>query len=292
MKRERNMNNTQLLAQYSRMLSSKGKTRSLYVRHAEDFLEYADGKFGRETIDKYLVHLRKKHKYSDSSINFVFRIIRTLFGRNNLEWPFKRGEAPQIREGKVQAPALHPDIIIRMIQAVKEKGDPGEKAFFALSTTYGLRGIEMRRLSQRDVRIKDRVIHIATAKGGQERFHIIPNGIIPYLKQYNFDNQISESALFALWYRIEHRIGLEHIDRVGWESVRRTLTTMLLDKRLPEPTARSFLRWKQRTSSYTSYPYSAVRFVGRDEEVIEVVGEARNVDREVFKVHPFIEYWS
>lgn len=285
------MDNAELLGNYSRRLSSRGKTRKLYLHYAEDFLDYAGGNFDKETIDKYLVHLRKKHKYSDSSINFIFRIIRTLFGRNNLEWPYRGGEAPQIREESIQAPALAPDIIGEMIQAVKKDGEPYEKAFFALSTTYGLRRIEIMKLSQGDVRIKDKTIYVATAKGGQDRFHMIPEEILPYLKQYNFDSKISEFKLLTLWYRIEYKIGLKHIDRVGWESVRRTLTTMLLDKRLPEPTVRSFLRWKQRTSPYRPYPYSAVKFVGREGEFLKVVAEARDVDNKVFKVHPFIKYW-
>lgn len=284
------MDNAELLENYARRLSSKGKTRKLYLNYAQDFLDYADGNFVRGTIDKYLVRL-KRRKYSDGTINFIFRVVRTLFNRNNFEWPYNRGEAPRIREDKVQAPALHPNIIIRMIQAVKEEGNPDEKAFFTLSTTYGLRRVEMVGLSKGDVRIKDKTIYIATAKGGQDRFHIMPEEIIPYLKQYDFDNKKSEQFMFTLWYLIEHRIGLRHIDRVGWESVRRTLTTMLLDKRLPEPTVRSFLRWKQPTSSYTSYPYSAVKFVGREGESLKVVGKALDVDNEVFKVHPFIEHW-
>lgn len=289
-KRERKMSSTQLLAQYSRMLSSTGKTRTLYLHFAGDFLDYADGDFSKETINKYLEHLRRKHKYSDGSINFAFRVIRTLFSRNNLEWPYRRGESPSIREGKVQAPALHPNTIIRMIQAVKEKGEPDEKAFFALSTTYGLRRTEMLRLSQLDVRIKDRSIHIATANQGQERYHLIPEEIIPYLKQRNFDNNITEFALLVLWYRIEHRIGLKHIDRVGWESVKRTLNTLLL-RQLPALIVMSFLRWKQRTSPFMPYRYSAVKFVGEEGESIKGVGEALDVDNEVFKAHPFIEYW-
>ena len=289
------MNNTELLESYSKRLGSTGKTRNLYLRYAKDFLDYAGGNFERETIDKYLARLRRrKHSrgqtYSDGSINFAFRVVRTLFSRNNLEWPFNRGESPQIREDRILAPALDPDIIGEMVQAVKENGEPDEKAFLAVSTIYGTRRIEMVELTQDDVDIKSGTIHIATVKNGRERTHIIPEAIMPYLEPYDFSSKRSEFELFTLWYRLEYKIGLEHTDQVGWHSVRRTINTLLLDQ-LPEVTVMSFMRWKQRTSSHMPYRYSAQRFVGREGVTTKVVGEAKDVDSKVFKVHPFLEYW-
>jgi len=284
------MNNTELLENYSKRLGSTGKTRTLYLRYAGDFLEYADGNLNRETVDKYLSRL-KRQKYSDGSINFVFRVVRTLFSRNGIDWPFGRGESPQIREDRVQAPALDPDVIGEMIKKVKEEGEPDEKAFLAISTMYGTRRIEMVELSTKDVNIRDRIIHIATVKHGRERTHMIPEGIVPYLEGYSFNEGTSEFDLFTLWYRIEYRIGLEHIDQVGWHSVRRTINTLLLDN-LPEVTVMSFMRWKQRTSSHMPYRYSAQRFVGREGTTTKVVGEAKDVDSKVFAVHPFLEYWK
>lgn len=286
------MNNTELLENYSKRLGSKGKYRTLYTRLANDFLEYADGNLDREIILNYMEKL-KRQKYSDGTINLRFRVIRTLFKRNNLEWPFGRGEAPQIREDRIEAPALHPNTIIRMIEAAKGKGNPDELAFFALSTTYGLRRVEMVELEQKDVRLKDRTIHIATAKHGRERTHVIPEEIVPYLKAYDFDQPISEFSLFVLWYRLEHNIGLTHIPHVGYHSVRRTLNT-LLARKLSDITVKSFMRHKQRTSSDMTYRYSAVKFVGEEEESVEVTGGALLADQDVFAegVHPFTKYWG
>ena len=284
------MSNEELLESYSKRLGSTGKTRRLYLRFASNFLEYAGGEFDREKIDKYLASLRR-HKYSDGSVNLIFRTIRTLFSRNNMEWPYNRGESPLIREDKIQAPALDPDIIGEMIQAVKSKGDPDEKAFLAISTTYATRRIEMIGLVMDDVRIKDKTIHITTAKHGRERTHMLPEEILPYLEGFDFDVGTSDSEIFALWYRLEYRIGLDHTNQVGWHSVRRTLNTLLLDN-LPESTVMSFMRWKQRTSSHMPYRYSAQRFVGREGMSTKVVGEAKDVDSKVFAVHPFLKYWG
>jgi len=284
------MNNDELMENYSKRLGSTGKTRSLYLRYAGNFLEDVKGDFEREKIDKYLAHLRRQ-KYSDGSINLMFRIVRTLFSRNDLEWPFNRGESPQIREDKIQAPALDPDVIGEMITKIKKEGDLDEKAFLAISTTYGTRRIEMVELSGEAISIRDRTLHIVTAKHGRERTHMIPDAIVPYLETYDFGAKRSESELFNLWYRLEYRIGLDHINQVGWHSIRRTLDTLLLDQ-LPEATVMSFMRWKQRTSSNMAYRYSAQRFVGRAGVSTKVVGAARDVDSKVFEVHPFLEYWK
>lgn len=291
------MENKQLLEQYSKGLSSAGKTRTLYLRFASDFLDYAGGDFSKETLNEYLEHLRRKHKYSDGSVNFAFRVVRTLFTRNEIilkkqgfEWPFRRGESPAIREDNIKAPALHPNTIGRIIEAVKRDDRADEAAFLALSTTYGLRRVEMINLMQNDVGIRDGTIHIVTAKHGRERTHLIPPEIVPYLERYNFDQRVSEFGFLTLWHKLESKVGLNHTDRLGWHSIRRSLNTLLL-RRLSEATVMSFLRWKQRTSSHMPFRYSAIKFVSEEGITTEVIGEALDVDSEVFKVHPFIEYW-
>jgi len=292
------MDNKEILEQYAKGLASSGKTRTLYLRFAGDFLDYADGDFSRENIDKYLEHIRRKKKYSDGSVNFAFRVVRTMFGRSEkslkeegFEWPYRRGESPIIREDKIQAPALHPNTIARLIQTVKEDSRPEIAAFLALSTTYGLRRVEMAGLTNADIRLKDKSIHIATAKHGRERTHLIPEEIIPYLKKYDFDKEVSNFGLFTLWYQLEHTIGLPHTNQVGWHSIRRCLNTLLLRK-LPEVSVMSFLRWKQRTSSHMPFRYSAITFVGEEGESTEAVGEALAVDSEMFHSRPCLEDWK
>jgi len=286
------MDNDEMLEKYAKRLGSKGTTRNYYLKMAGAFLEYANGNFERETVDKYLEKLKRKKHYSEGSLNLIFRVIRTLYNRNNIEWPFAHDEAPQIREDNVQVPALNPITIVRMIEKVKAGDHADEKAFLALSTTYGVRRIEMAELVNKDIRIKDRTIHVATVKHGRERTHMIPDAIIPYLEAYDFDQQISEFSLSLLWYRLEQTIGLDHIERVGWHSIRRTVNT-LLARKLSGITVKGFMRHKQHTSSDMTYRYSAVKFVGEPEDTVEVVGGALQTDLEVFAegVHPFIEYW-
>jgi len=286
------MSDEELLANYEKRLGSKGKTRTFYINQAKHFLEFADGSIERETVLNFMEHLRNKHHYGDGSRNFAFRVIRTLFNRNKIDWPFAQGEAPQIREDSMNVPALNPKTIIRMINAVKGNSEPAEKAFLALSATFALRRVEMLELNQHDIRIRDRTIHIATAKHGRERTHMIPEQIVPALQGYDFDTSISEFGLFVLWYRLESRINLEHINRVGFHSIRRTVITHL-EQKLSPMTVKSFVRHKQRTSSDMTYRYSAVTYVGEEEDSVSVAGEALATDQQVFApgVHPFIDYW-
>ena len=74
-----------LLHRYEKGLASSGKTRGLYLRYAREFLDFSDGKFDHETILRYLDYLKRKHKYSDGTVNFIFRLIHTLYNRNSVE---------------------------------------------------------------------------------------------------------------------------------------------------------------------------------------------------------------
>ena len=293
------MDNKEILENYAKGLASGGKMRGTYIRIAREFLDYVSGDFTRDAVTKWMNHLRRKYHYSDGSINFAFRVVRTLYKRNEkeLEWPFRRGESPRIREGQIQAPALDPDVIREMIETVKVGSHSDEAAFLALSSTYGLRREEMIAITPDFLRLKDRTIEIATLKHGRERTHLVPEEIMPYLEAYDFSKSFSEFAIMSVWYRLEYRIRLPHIDQVGWHSIRRTLNTLLLDK-LPENTVMSFLRWKQRTSSHMPFRYSAQRYVGREGIATRVVGEAKDVDEKVFardaegiRIHPFLDYW-
>ena len=293
-----------LLEHYLNHLSSKGKTRSIYERTVREYLDYAVNTHDRVTVDGFLEHTKKKHGYTGSSLNFVFRVIRTFYNRNKLDWPYNRGEAPIIREKDINAPALHPNIIKKMIAAAKLITDQSElAAYLALSTTYGLRRQEILNLTPDPgempaINLKDKTIYIGTLKHGRERTHVIPDPILPFLQRHDFSKQRSESFIFTAWYRLEDLIGMtDHIEHVGFHSVRRTLDTLLL-RTFAKTTVETFLRWNKGTSTDMAYRYSAVKFVGGDEDTTELQGNDLSVDSEIFAKdengtykHPFLFDW-
>ena len=280
----------ELLECYEAGLGGSEQGRKQYLSYATKFITFAAGKPPtRVTIDSYITYLQKKG-YKDGSIDFAFRIVRALFKRNKLDWPYRRGEAPVIREDKINAPAIDPCIINDMISIARQgKMTSTEAALLALSTTYGLRKGELLELETEDVLISDSVIHIATKKHGRFRSHVIPPEITPYLECHDF-HKLSERELLVIWYRLESYIGLPHFSQVGWHSVRRTLTTLLGDV-LPNNVIGNFMRWKHGTSSDMVYRYSATTFVGREGPQTKVTGEAKTVDMKVFAVHPWLPKW-
>ena len=284
------INCQEALDNYSKRLSGIGALRAQYIRYATEFLLFADGILDRDTVLSYVEHMRRQ-KLSDGTINFKFRQIRTIFSRNDIDWPFNRGEAPQIRENKIVAPALDPEVILEMIHEVKKRGTPADRFFLALSTTYGVRRTELKNLAPADILLEDRVLHVATAKHGRDRNHMIPEQIAPYLEAYDWSPTVSDFYLLGVWYHIEYMVKMKHTDRVGFHSVRRTLDTLLLDT-LSDTIVSSFMRWKQRTSSSMPFRYSAQRFVGKGGETTKVTGESLDTDRKVFAVHPFIQAWK
>ena len=288
----------EMVEEYAKRLSSKGKNRNLYLRMIGEFANFAEGNFERDTVERFLVAEREKHHYSDNSLRMLFGLLSTFFKRNKLEWPFNRGEGPIVREDSINAPALDPRTVKRMIEAVRESQDRRACAFLALSTTYGLRRQEIMNLKPGDINLKDSTLYIATLKHGRERTHLIPFQLHYALGRYDFSEEISDFTMGRLWISIEDMVQMKYFKRMGWHAVRRTLNTLLL-RDFKEATVHSFLRWKQATSRDMTMRYSRTRFVGEEEEVVDLSGEALSVDEEIFacrpdgtSFHPFIDSWQ
>jgi integrase len=283
----------EMLDRYARRLSDKSRSRVTYLRMAEEYLDYANGEYTRETVLDFLQHTKRVHHYKNSSLRIVFSVLRTFFGRNDLDWEFSRGDAPQVQESNMVVIALEPQLVREMITAVKNGNSPREKAFFALSTTYGMRRMELANLTGDDINFRSKTIHVATLKHGRERTHVVPDILIPYLEEWGFKKPLTEAQILNLWFRIEYRAGIpRHITHSGFHSIRRTLQTELGHSGFRNEEVMSFLRWKQRTSTNMAYRYTATTYVGRDGPSVEVTGESLQVDQKILANHPFLESWG
>jgi len=286
------LNKDDLLLKYSSNLSDS-KYKNHYLSYAENFLSYADAP-DRENINKYLGRLKKEGR-SAGTVNFAFRVIHRLFEVNNIDWPFRRGEAPQIGQRDENKPALEPEVVKAMIDAAKDdKLEADEMCFLALSTTYGLRREEMVNLTPADISLADKVIFISTIKHGRQRYHLIPPEIEAYVGRHDFSRQYSLTGMSQLFWQIVNRSGLAALKghRLGWHSIRRTLLTLLHRSGLDPFAVHSFMRWKGSTQGDLAIDvrYHATSFVGLEGETA-VSGEAES-DREIFEKHPFILFWA
>jgi len=285
------MDKQELIGKYSSNLPDS-KYRAHYLSYARGFLDYADS-MDKETVNKYISKLRRQ-KRSPGTMNFAFRVVRRLFVVNGLEWPFRRGEAPQITQRDEHKPALDPELIKTMIGAAMDgKLDAEEACFLALSTTYGLRREEMVDLKAPDVDLPSRTVFVSTIKHGRQRYHLIPDEIEPYLAGHDFDREYSLVKMSQMFWRIVKgsELGALRSNRLGWHSIRRTLFTELIEAGLNPLAARDFLRWKGTTGELAMPArYYGNVIVGLNGSKA-VTTEAKE-DEEIFLgKHPFVPLW-
>ena len=283
------MNSEEFLERYAKSLEGT-VTRDSALRIASDFLSFAGGKLEREAILAYERHLAGGG-FAPGTIAKHYRVIRRLFKVNEIPFPMSPREGPVVPEEDVWAPALTPELVEDMIGVAKDgRFTPQEVAFLALSTTYGLRAVELRLLEPKDFDFEGDTVFIHSAKGSRQRYHLIPEEILPYVKAYDFKPRLS--GLQGIYVCLESKAGITHSYGVGWHSIRRTLSTLLED-RLPYQTVRDFLRWKSLSSDMPGRYYSARRFVGRGGiETISMMPSSKDADLVVFKSHPFLPCWG
>jgi len=279
-----------LLQKYASNLPNS-RSRNHFVSYARNFLDSADA-LDKEGINRHLAKLKRQGK-SPGTINFAFRVLRTLFNVNKLDWPFRRGEAPLIGQRDEYKPALDPELIKIMVEAAKNgRLDISSACFLALSTVYGLRREEMCDLEPGDVDLEANTIFINTVKFGRERYHLIPAEIKPYLEGHDFSKRYNLTQMSQLFWVVVNRSGLQSLKphRLGWHSIRHTVKTLLDDSGLSLYAVHDFMRWKSVERQFAmDVRYHATHFVGL--EGTRVVTQEAESDREIFEKHPLLEFW-
>lgn len=278
-----------LLDRYADNLAHSSN-RNHYLRYARHFLDNSNG-LDRVSIDQYIAMLRKE--YSPGTVNFVFRVICRLFAVNDLPWPYRRGEAPTIKEREEYRPQLSPEIIEAMIRTAREgKLHTDEQCFLALSTIYGLRRAEMINLRPEDVNLKSRTLYVSTVKFGRERYHLIPPEIKPYLETHDFNTRYGEATLSVIFRRIliKSTAGQLKSRRIGWRSIRRAVFEGLIKNGVNPLAAREFMRWKSATGDMKTFARHYGTVVVGLGITPSVLDEAEG-DAKIFEKHPFLRFW-
>lgn len=278
-----------LLAKYTDNLAISAN-KNHYLRFARGFLDNANG-LDRASIDQYIAELRKG--YGPGTVNFAFRVIRTVFAVNKLNWEYRRGEVPVIKQRDEYRPQLSPHVIEMMIVAAKNgRLFPDEQCFLALSTIFGLRRGELANLRPADINLRSGAIYVATLKSGRERYHLIPQEIHPYIAAHDFNQRYAVATLSQMFKRILAKSGAGTLrkSQPGWHAVRRALWDGLVDAGVNLLAARAFLRWKGATGDMDM----PARYFGNVildlTETGPVLEEAKG-DEEIFEKHPFLPFW-
>ena len=298
-----NKKSKQMLARYEASLPDAARAANLRI--AGMFLEWLeDREFTAEMVRKWQAKRRREHDLADGTLLKEWGIIRRLLVVNHIaqprlfpEWPFRKGDAPVVHESDVYAPALDSADIAAMVDVVLGKAkpqgglepNPKHKAFLCLSTVWGLRRIEMVEMRTEFLDRKGSMLFVQTAKKGRQRWHGVPDYILPHLAEWGFEEPMTPLGLSKLFSDLKVMIGLNESE-VGWHAIRRTAVWEAYAAGMNEAEVYSFYRWK-RSSSHMPLRYATSKVVGRSGTRREMGGDDRKIDEKFYELHPFPRLW-
>lgn len=289
-----------LLQNYTRSLPDTYVAH--YIEMGRRFLEHvgdaplASPQDIRQAWQKWEAYLRRKN-YADGTIHLSHAIVRRVMVVNNLPWPFAKGEAPMVREREVRAPALSEESVALSIEIVRGLRPSAtveptafHRCFWALATIYGLRREEMCNLTPESLNVKKKVIFVETLKHGRQRYHTVPDCIMPHLVDWGFTRNISVSYLSSLYHEVYQMAGADR-KWVGWHCLRRSLVRYAIRDGIPTNTVHNFLRWKRSTRDMTER-YSTAEVESFEGIETSEKHEDYEDDTIFFAKHPFLKYWE
>lgn len=228
-------------------------------------------KYNRDDVVRYLSCLREQG-YRQNSIDVMVRPLKLLAQIQG--WSFPRLAMPKVRDVDIRRPALSHEEVCQMIRRGKEVLSNRELAYLALSTTYGLRREELSSLGRIDGKVT-----VETVKGGPVTTHLVPDEIRPYLAGYERTGVRYMSFVFR---RIINRLDISLPgENYGWHAIRRALATELVSTDVSLLNLLRFMRWSD-ASLKGEFGMLAI-YAKRNQE---------EIDRSVFKVHPFLPIWN
>lgn len=260
-----------------------------YMSQARQFMEWLghEGPPTRMEFHRYF-QIRREQGLKASSLAHTFVVIKKLFEANDWKWPFSSRDMP-VRPKGPQMPAHTYEELAAMIRAWPTLSEV-EAFFLALASTFGPRREELAVLDKPDFKADSVLIH--TAKGGDERRHLIPPEILPVVKRHRVKPH-GVRGLTDLYKRICLKGLGEKMPGYGFHSIRYTtynLVLMELVKASLDPSlAADYFRWAKTTMGKTFFGTPMAGFYRRPEVVFQ---EEFGLDKVVLEVHPFPRLWA
>jgi len=247
-------------------------TINLYLNISQKFLsKYKE--ISEDTIKDYLYNL-KKSNYSDNYLRLVHYILCRLAKteKKDIELP-----PPKIEKQNVYQPIFTFEEVKKLIINCKKYCNLQQKAYFAVSTIWGLRKIEIIRIRKEDINKKDNTIFIRTAKGGRPQIYTIPEKIRDIIYDFNWE-EISKAKIYVIFNHALYlcKFDLSKYIRYGFHSIRRSLITEMIRAGIDNYTVALWCRWA--ISSFGMLPVYS-HLVKEDLEKI------------VYPKHPFLKFW-
>lgn len=219
-----------------------------------------------KSVDNFLDKMFKLG-YSANSRRLYYYALKTLLQNQGYDVTIK--QIPKIEEASIERHMFEEDEIQVLIKKAKEMGGIYTKSM-VISTTYGVRRVELANLTLNDFNPKKKTLFIRTAKGGRPKVHLVPTEIFKYID--NDTKMLSIPSMTRIFKRIATEAGI-HIKGCGWHSVRRALVSGLLYGGLPNDKVLNFMRWKSGTML----------------DIYHIKNPMEDIP--IFEKHPFLAYW-
>lgn len=230
---------------------------------------------------------RRKTGWGEGTLAMLFQALKKLHESNGWSWPFTKDDRP-IPPSEPNTPAFTELEVATLIRK-RDLYSDGERFHLALSTILAPRREELARVNKKD--IKGNTILIHTCKRGPERWHLLPDEIMPVITAYK-PNTLWPSALSAMFQRICQKGLGETKKDYGWHSIRRTLDTLgpiaLAREGLPLTFWADYMRWSKKSMG--------ARILGSPMAGLythpEILSTDRfALDRVILPIHPLLPYW-
>lgn len=256
-------------------------TQELYYIVVDKFLQFSGLDTSRDSVINYLSTISKNSRVTEyyaikffcKSAGLPFEVTRSDIAPTGIE---------------VVRPMLTIEEAKKLIKTVPKYFGTVEVGYLVLSTVYGLRRSEIYYTEAEHIDIDNRIF-TTTVKKHLERTvrrpHVIPEQVAAHMYELkegleNIKSKPSINMLNFMFDTMCHKSGVELRPRLGFHSIRRLLNTRLRIAGLSEEIISSFIRWVPREKSMSRHYF------------IEDIDTVREIDNNVFKVHPLLKYWS
>ena len=213
---------------------------------------------------------------------YNYYVLKKVFKLLKVKWPEDLGP-PRVPRSSVNRARFSPNEIASLVKHSTVL-NPRDRFYSVMSVVYGLRREELTRLQK--IHRKENKILVLVGKGGDPRWHIVPEEIRPILDGYDFENPepiTSVGMMSAQFHQICEMCGVETKKGDGWHKIRRTLIRSLRRNGYSRDDVHLFLRWKQPKSFLDIVDVYTGELEPEDLEMI---------DERIFQRHPFLHLWE
>ncbi len=183
------------------------------------------------------------------------------------QWDLGKRAMPKVNFDDVNKPTLTLEEMGKIIAIVRQgKLEEPEAAFVLLAVVYGLRQGELQAVRQEHIKYQEGTIWFETEKGGERRWQRLAPELVPYLQQYQFQWEYSDSRMNSMFKRIIRAAQVEDRYGMAWHSARRGIGTLLTEQ-FGELKAHIFLRWNMASSQEMALHYFGKR-IEIDDEIL------------------------